>query len=237
MIPTIFTMAYREEVFLQFMIDHYREKFPGCKIVLHDNQSPDRTTEIARNNGCDVLEFNTGGVIDDFKVRDLKNNCWKMADTDWVLVCDVDELLDINAEQLEEESSKGTTIIRSEGWNMVNMEDNFDFKNIKHGTRVPQYDKHYLFNKKLITDIHYQCGGHYASPRGIVKLSDNPYKLFHYKCLNPDYLVDRYKWTAQRLSQKNKEYKMGLYWESNESDIRAGFESGREQAKNNKVIE
>jgi hypothetical protein len=166
----------------------------------------------------------------------LKNNCWKDAKTDWVIVCDVDELLDISKQSLLQEEASGTTIIRSEGWNMVNMEDNYDFANIKYGTRVPQYDKYYLFNKKHISEINYVCGAHKAFPTGNIKLSNSQYKLYHYKCINPDYLVERYKLTAQRLSQINKQNNMGSYYFAEEKDIRAGFENGRISAKNTKVV-
>jgi glycosyltransferase involved in cell wall biosynthesis len=233
---TIYTMAYNEEVFLQFMIDHYRNQFPNCKIVLYDNESTDNTAKIAADNNCEIIPFRTNNFIDDFKIRDLKNNCWKSATTDWVLVCDVDELLNISEDELKAEESKGVTIIKSEGWNMVNMEDNYDFANIKHGCRVPQYDKGYLFNHSKINEINYSCGCHSCSPRGTVKYSNSLYKLYHYKCLNPDYHVQRFHWTAKRLSLVNKKNGMGTYWLASDNDIRAGFNSGREQAKNNKII-
>lgn len=227
----LFVMAYNEELFLQYMIDHYRKNFPGCFITVYDNQSTDRTAEIARLNNCEVLEFNTNNQIDDFKTRELKNNCWKGANTDWVLVCDVDELLDINEEQLKKEELNGTTIIKSIGFNMVNMNDDYNFDNIKYGTRVPQYDKYYLFSKKNINEILYQCGGHSASPRGNIKLSETAYKLYHYKGIHPDYLIARFKWTAKRLSQNNIKHGMGLYWLNvPEEKIRADFECARQGA-------
>lgn len=235
---TIYTLAFNEDVFLQYMIDHYKNKFPNCKMVLYDNQSNDKTKEIAINNGCEVIYFDTNNEIDDQKFIQMKNNCWKSATTDWVLVCDVDELLNINAEELQKENDNGTTIIRAEGWNMVNMQDNYDFANIKHGTRVPQYDKAYLFKRSEISDINYSIGGHTYNPNGRIKLSDNAYKLYHYKCINPDYLVKRFKWTAQRLSELNKRNGWGTYWLNNsDENIKAGFYSGREAAKNNKIIE
>jgi hypothetical protein len=167
----------------------------------------------------------------------LKNNCWRNSPTDWVLICDPDELLDINQDQLKNEENTGTTVIKSEGWNMVNLEDNYDFANIKHGTRVPQYDKSYLFNKKYIRDINYSCGCHNANPIGIINRSSAVYKLYHYHCINPDYLVARYQWTAKRLSDNNKRNGMGTYNIKTEEEIRAAYEGGRSQARNSKVKE
>jgi hypothetical protein len=235
---TVYTLAYNEEVFLQFMIDHYRSRFPGCHIVVNDNQSTDRTKEIALSNNCEVVYFDTNNQIDDSKITELKNSCWKTAQTNWVLVCDVDELLNINEEQLKVEEAAGATVIRSEGWNMVNMEDNYDFSNIKHGCRVHQYDKSYLFKKSEIQNINYNAGGHHANPQGRNQPSQNVYKLYHYKCINPDYLVERFKWTAARLSQTNIKNGWGTYWlNQTEESIRAGFKGGREGAKNNKIID
>lgn len=230
-------MAYNEEVFLQYMIDHYKSRFNNCNIVLFDNESTDNTVQIAKNNNCLVQNYPTNKQVDDFKLRDLKNNCWKTATTDWVLVCDVDELLDINEQDLKSEENNGVTIIKSEGYNMVNMENNYDFANIKYGTRVNQYDKSYLFNKKHIIDINYACGCHNATPKGNVKFSDKAYKLYHYKCINPDYVVQRYKMTADRLSAINKANGMGSYYFDTEENIRRGFEYGRIEAMKIRVIE
>lgn len=232
----IYMIAYNEDVILQYTIDHYRERFPTAKFTIYDNESTDKTKEIALQNGCEVVNWPTNNQVNEYKITELKNNCWKNATTDWVLVCDPDELLDINEQQLKEEETKGFTVIKSEGWNMVNMKDNYDLANIKHGTRVSQYDKAYLFNKKFINAINYSHGCHSCSPSGLFKKSDTAYKLYHYKCINPDYLVQRFKWTAARLSDANKKAGMGSYWlEANEANIKAGFYSGREQARLNKV--
>ena len=228
---TIHAIAYNEEVFLQYMIDHYQSRFPGCTIVIHDNESTDSTVKIALENGCEVRPYPSNHQHDDMSMTMLKNNCWKDAKTDWVLVCDPDELLDINQDQLKAEEALGNTIIRSEGWNMVNLKDDYDFDNIKNGTRVPQYDKSYLFNKKYLSAINYTAGCHNCGPIGTVKKSDTVYKLYHYHAVNPDYVVARYKWTAERLSDNNKRHGMGTYNMRTEAQIRASFEEGRQQSQ------
>ena len=224
---TVYTMGYNEQVFLQYMIDHYRTRFPECNIVFNDNESTDNTRQIALDNGCQVLDFRTNNVVDDIKITQLKNNCWFSATTDWVLVCDVDELLDINEQDLITEANAGTTIIRSCGWNMVNHQNNYDFAGITQGTRVPQYDKNYLFNKSQVPSMNYTPGCHSASPHGNVKFSQKVYPLWHYKCINPDYLVERFKITASRLSEVNKRAGMGTYWlNQTDESIRAGYYNG-----------
>jgi len=220
---TIYTIAFNEEVFIQFMIDHYRERFPNCHIVVYDNESTDNTVAIAKTNGCEVITYCTNDQISDKKYLEIKNNCWKTAKTDWVLICDMDELLEISEDDLKREDAAGNTIIKAEGYNMVNMEDNLDLANIKYGSRCSPYDKSYCFKRKLIKEINYTPGCHHCSPVGLVKSSDKTYLLYHYKCLNPDFQVARYKAYAQRLSPENKKNNWGDHYMQAEQDIRNGY--------------
>jgi glycosyltransferase involved in cell wall biosynthesis len=220
-------MAYNEEIFLQYMIDHYRGRFPDCHIVIYDNCSTDNTAKIAKSNSCEVVEYNTNGQVNDDLLRNLKNTCWKQAKTDWVIVCDVDELLDIDCSQLKYEESVNTTIIDSEGWNMVNMEDNYDLANIKHGIAESNYNKKCLFNRKMISDINYVHGAHRCFPDGIIQYNEKPYKLLHYKYVNPEYSVQRLKWTEQRLSDINRKNKWGVQYTIPEEEVVRDFRNAR----------
>ena len=228
---TIYSLAYNEEALLQFKIDFYRKRFSDCKFVVFDNYSTDNTNKIAKENHCEVIMYNSNGEINDLMLRHLKNNCWKSSKTNWVLVCDVDEMLDISEQDLIDEEKLGTTIIRAEGWNMVNMEDNFDLDNIKHGMRGESYDKYYLFNKKYIQEINYNVGAHSAHPMGFVNLSNKIYKVYHYAYVNPDLMVKKYQWTAKRLSEVNKKYGMGNYCLVPEKEIRQNFKNARKIAQ------
>lgn len=228
---TIYTFTYNESVLIQFMIDHYRSRFPGCHIVVYDNGSTDNTVEIAKKNNCEVRTYNSGGTLNDVLHMQIKNSCWKDAKTSWVLVQDLDEILDINEEQLKQEELLGTTLIKSEGWQMVNLEDNYDIPNIKHGYRgtETQYDKILLFNRKGIYEINYNVGAHICNPVGTIKYSQ-PYKMYHYRFIHPDLEVAKCKATAQRLSEVNKKHGLGLRVFMTEEQIRADF-NGRRGAK------
>lgn len=217
---TVYTIAYNEKVFLQYMIDYYRGNFPNCHIVIYDNQSTDETRDIGLKNNCEIRLHDTNHQIDDFKLTSLKNNCWKNAKTDWVCIVDVDELIEINEQQLRQEESFGSTIIKTEGINLVNYENNFDFKNIKFGALAPQYNKACLFNKKHIREINYSNGCHFYSAVGNAKLSQNQYRLLHYKFINDDYIVERYKLYQQRLSDANKRSGLGSHYIISEQDLR-----------------
>jgi glycosyltransferase involved in cell wall biosynthesis len=220
---TVFSLTYNEDVLIQFMIDHYRSRFPNCHIVIYDNSSTDKTVEIAKANGCEVINYNSGGTLNDGLHMQIKNTCWKDAKTDWVLVCDLDELLDINEAQLKSEELIGCTKIKSEGYTMVNMENNLDILNMKYGFRDGGYDKDLLFNKKFITEINYGIGAHQANSSGTIKYS-GPYKLYHYKSLSPDYAVARCADTAKRLSSANRSHGWGGACLRSEKEIRDDFE-------------
>jgi glycosyltransferase involved in cell wall biosynthesis len=206
---TIYTLTYNEEILIQFMIDHYRSRFPNCHIVIYDNSSTDRTIEIAKANNCEIITYDSGGTLNDGLHMNIKNSCWKNANTNWVLVCDLDELLDINAKELINEENLGTTKINSEGWDMINLEDNFDIKLITNGVKNHLYDKIMLFNKEYIKEINYGAGCHDCKPVGLIKNSSKIYKMFHYKYINENFVIQKYKITALRLSEVNKRNNWG----------------------------
>jgi len=226
---TVYTLAYNESLLIQFMIDHYRSRFPGCHIVIYDNSSTDNTVEIAKANGCEIRTYDSGGTLNDGLHMRIKNSCWKDAKTDWVLVCDLDELLDINEEQLKQEEALGNTKIKTEGWTLVNMEDNYDFKNMKYGVRDIQCDKDVLFNKKHIQEINYGAGCHKSFSIGNIQYSQ-PYILYHYKHINVNLNIFKYQTTAKRLSEENKKNGWGLHCLWTEQQMIDYFNEKRKKA-------
>jgi len=217
---TIYTVTFNEELIIQFFIDHYRSRFTNCHIVVYDNQSSDKTVEIAKANNCEIKYYDSNGITNDKLHLDTKNNCWRDAKTDWVLVCDTDELLEINAEQLVAEHAKGVTIINSECWHMVNMKDDLNISEITHGYRgtlvfkgsnvysETVYDKNLLFNKSCV-DIKYICTGcHHNNSTGRI-VNGGPYKLWHYKYINPDIFLKKRQLNRQRLPQDHIEKNWG----------------------------
>ena len=227
---TVYTVAYNEEMFIQFMIDHYRERFPDCKIVIYDNMSTDLTSAIALKNKCEVIQYNTNNQFDDNQQLVVKNNCWKDASTDWVLVCDMDELLDINQTYLMYESRNNSTIISSQGYHMINDSDIMDLKSIKNGYRAEAHDKNYLFNKKFVQEINYEAGAHKSNPIGNIKFSENKYLAYHYHHLGENYTINRYKTNASRLSDNNIRNKWGFHYSFSEEKIKQDYVFYRQNA-------
>lgn len=227
---TVYTICFNEEFMLPHFIAHYRKMFPNCRIVVYDNQSTDATRAIALENGCEIVEYDTGGKLDDLTYLKIKNNCWKDAKTDWVLVADCDEFLDIDETELGFLIKSDCTVVRSKGFNMVNMNDDMNLESITHGIRSESYDKIYLFDKSHIHETDYEPGAHKARIKGWIARSYVTYRCRHYKYVNPDYMVARHKVFASRLSDENKKRGYGGHYLYNEEQIRNEFSEARKQA-------
>ena len=116
---TIFLLCYNEELIISNAIQHYRDKFPNSSIIIVDNHSTDRSVRIAMDNKCDVMFFSTGGQQNEAILLDKRNNIWRVAETGWIIMADMDEWLEITEKELEEEDQKGTTIITTKGYNII----------------------------------------------------------------------------------------------------------------------
>lgn len=227
---TVYTITYNEEFLIQFMIDHYRERFPSCRIVVYDNMSSDKTVEIALVNGCEVISFDSNNQFRDRQNMYIKNSCWKDAKTSWVLVCDLDELADINQKQLEEEEKKDTSIITFETFDMINMKESLYFASMKYGVKSPVNSKSLIFNKKLIKEMNYGPGAHYCNPEGAILYSKKKYKTYHYASINKELTIQKFKVRQKRLSEENIKMGWGLYVFMSPKEIRKEYDEERKKA-------
>ncbi len=229
---TIYIICFNESVLLPFALKWYRDRFPAAKFVIYDNHSTDNTKTIAEESGCTIVPFDTNNQISDMMYLRIKDNCWKSAETSWVIVCDADELLEITEEQLRAEDNMFTTVIKAEGYNMINLNDDLNIAGIDRGIRADYrfYDKTLLFKKSVIQEINYNVGAHMCRPVGEVRYSSNTYRMLHYNNLSPDYKVARYKMYAERLSEDNKINSYGGQYLHPEGAIRSEFEHNRNNA-------
>lgn len=227
---TVHAICYNEEYMLPFFINHYRRNFPNCRIVIHDNQSTDRSVQIALDNGCEVDPYDTGNKLSDFRFAEIKNNYWKHDQTPWSIVCDIDELLDINQLELEEADRLGATLIKSKGWHMCNKYGIEDIDKIFYGVRAGQYDKTLCFKKAVIGEINYSNGAHNCYPIGQAVYSDKAYNMRHMKYINEDYLVEKYRINASRLSPENIRFGMSGHYAATEQQIRDEYRTAINEA-------
>ena len=217
---TVHLITYNEELMIEFFVNHYRKLFTKCVIKVYDNYSTDETVKIAERLGCEINYYDSNDKLSDSKFLEIKNNCWKNSETDWVVVCDCDELISITEEELVKESNNGVTLFNFDAYNMVNTEDTLNLDKMTLGFRDSVWDKTLLFNKSKINEINYQPGCHICYPKGNVKYSDNIYKILHYKYLGVEYTVSRYKMFADRLSDENKRMGWSYHYAENEDKLR-----------------
>jgi len=222
---TIYVLAYNEIHRMKFMIDHYRARFPNCKIIVYDNGSNDGSPQVALDNGCEVRDYSkeSGSSLNDGLHSRMKSQIWKDAKTDWVITSDLDEMLDITEEELKYEESIGTTLIKTEAYTIVNLENHYDLASMKYGLRDPGYDKKICFNRKFISDINFGVGSHNANPIGTVKYSDKAYIIHHYRDLNEDHCVAKSQATAIRLSADNRRFGWGYQCTRSEEELRKDY--------------
>lgn len=206
----VFTITYNEEIKLPFFIKHYRERFPDCKITIFDNESTDKTIDIAAENNCEVFIYNTNNEIRDDAYLKIKERCWKESNADWIFVVDCDEFVDVTEEQL----SQDFNIIKTEGWDMIGNDNNID--NITDGVRSPGYDKVCAWKSDCLDIIQYQPGCHeamvVAKPGITLVFNSQSIKMWHFKWISLPFVLERHKLFNKRLSQINKENKWGIHY-------------------------
>jgi hypothetical protein len=204
---TLFTFSHNEAFHIPKFVDHYRTRFPGCEIWMYDNESEDESREIARALGVHVATFSTGKKMCDQTLIDLKNSCWKgRTEFPWCFVGDIDELCECSEEDLRRESARGTSHIKFEGYQMVNMSgdpDSIDL-NLEWGYRDTLYDKTLLFDKTRITEMNWGPGAHNCTPQGGLVPQEGTYKMLHMKFIGENFCKARYAERAQMLSENNR---------------------------------
>ncbi len=201
----IFSICWNEEKTLPYFFKHYKERFAHVQFTIYDNQSTDNSRAIISSNGAAIIDHDTNNEIRDDLYLQIKNNCWKTSDADWVIVCDVDEWIDCNDDFL---NRCNATIIKPEAYDMIGNSYNLD--KITRGFRYRKMDKCILFKPAAIQEINYETGCHKCHPVGEVSYNTETVLLYHMKYFNLFYLIKRYKILAKRLSVINKENLWGF---------------------------
>jgi glycosyltransferase involved in cell wall biosynthesis len=219
---TIYTFTHNSEYILPHFVKWYRFRFADCRIIVADDESNDNTKQVALTLGCEVIDhqISVQGKYSEASLLHSKNNIWKESLTDWVIVCDPDEFLDINSCDLNDNH----TIIQGIGYDMVNVNNTPELCSIRHGVRAAQYDKVLCFNKRHISEINYMMGCHAASPIGNVIFSHKRPYMLHMRYVNVDALVDKYKLYSSRLSQADIDSGWSVHYHAGEAKFRQDFE-------------
>jgi hypothetical protein len=205
----IFILCYNESVLIQHTINHYKKYLPSCNITIFDNESTDNSVEIATLNGCKVVSWNSGNMINDFKYMEIKNNWWKNIQCGWIIMADMDEYVCITETELLEEMNNGTTILQIEGKDMIGESETLDLTDINLQKMQKYVDNSYeskklCFLREKITEMNYGVGSHCCNPIGEIKYSSNIYINKHMSNLGLKFLINKMITRYERSEEMRK---------------------------------
>ena len=89
-----YIICWNEAKILPWVLQYWH--YAGIdKLIVYDNGSDDDTLAILNDFPLtvEVRHYDSGGEANDWIYADIKNNCWKGTDADWVFVGDTDEVL------------------------------------------------------------------------------------------------------------------------------------------------
>lgn len=222
----VFTLCWNEMAILPFVVDYW-ERY-ATHVTVYDNGSTDGSVEYLAKikNLVSVKPFDTGGEKDNTAIIELKNQMWKEARgrADWVVVCDMDEMLIPTAGSLENITQSGATICMPLWYDLMSDEvPQYEYRYL-HVTRpFAKYNpasKAVLFNPNAIDEINYTPGAHHCNPTGNVKWGGNAIYLLHANnALSLEYRLQRYHQQAARLSASDKEKGHGIHYSFTDESI------------------
>lgn len=213
-----FLISWNEAETIHLTIKHYLQ---FGRVNLYDNYSNDGTTEIAEKLGAFVYNFGKKGTLDDKEYLKIKNNVWKNSNADYVIVCDSDEILNVDLNFLKKEKEKGVTIFKTWGWNIFSHKmPKKNWFEIQTGFHDPNFSKQVIFSPKL-EGINYVYGCHVCQPQGDLKYSNHVLPLFHYRNVGGvERLINRHKSYRRRMSDFNKRLRLGHHYLTEEKKKR-----------------
>lgn len=226
---TVFLMCHSEQVLIARTIHHYRTLLPGCEIVICDNESTDRSAQIAKELGCHVHSFATGKTLNEFVMLGIRNNVWKHVRDGWVIMCDMDEYLCVDERQLSEEAERGTTVLTTRGFEIVGNSESADLDDVD----ITLYDKGYFsewyskkacFRRDAVVEMNYEHGCHKCWPTGRITFSKVEYPLYHMNFLGLPYFVRKYRQRYER-SHEMRRYGIATHYSDDETVLTNRFRS------------
>jgi glycosyltransferase involved in cell wall biosynthesis len=208
----VFAVCFNEEKMLPHFLNHYT-RFAD-RIVIWDNQSTDRSVEIALSYaGVEVESFDTGGNFSEVALTRIRNECWKGCGADIAIVCDIDEILHAPEDLAGFFARKNADVFRPTGFEMVADEFPSDYARlitdqVKEGVRHEGYSKPVAFRPGVIREMNFSYGSHAARPvaeRDIRVYESARYsdtlKLLHYKNLGVEYKYAHNSAVGARIRQ------------------------------------
>jgi len=214
----IYTTCYNEEIILPYFLRHYKQF--ARNITVYDNMSNDKSIDILKDADVNIIPFDTNGKFEESKLMNIRNNCWKNSDADWVIVCDTDELI-YHPDLFNVLKNINGNHIIVEGYEMMSetlpTTKGQIYEEIKNGYFKVDYSKPCLFKPLEISESNFEPGSHTSNPVGAVTIHNSNIKLLHYKYLNRVTLINKYSNYAIRQSDEMKKMGWGNYqeWDAN----------------------
>jgi hypothetical protein len=202
---------------------HYRTHFPNANITIYDNESTDRSREIAEEWGCRVISWSSGNIQNEYIQQNIKNDAWKTetafieevkidprpewSGPGWKIVVDMDEWLEITEADLAYEEAEGNTILRIKGVNVMGQSQHPLLEDVSpeafhQWNLVADWDaenKHLCFLTPQISKMNYTRGAHGCKPEGErVQYSKRIYYNKHMENLGLPFFIRKFTLRAKR---------------------------------------
>ena len=207
----IFILCYNESVLLPHTVAHYRRHIPYANITIFDNESTDGSQDIARQLGCNVVSWSSQNMINDYLYTNIKNNCWKQANS-WVIMVDMDEWLCVTGQELEHETQNGATILQTKGMDMIGESKNDHLTDINVHDIRRYVESHFLnknvcFDATAIREMNFGIGAHGCNPVGRVQYSHRTYAIKHMSFLGLPFYKRK---TIERYERAHQMQRLGM---------------------------
>jgi len=158
----LFVLTKNNELELEGFVNFYKSRVPEIIINIFDWDSEDKTVEKAKQLGCKVKIF-----WEYYNSIDIwKNECWKFIPTDCVVICEIDEFID-----LQPNIFKNCSLVKTKGYDIESLDKLTEEK------RNDQYDKFCIFDPHVIKNMHYE--GNSCNPQGFIKVGEIQPILYH----------------------------------------------------------
>ena len=150
----VYSVCYNEEFMLPYFMKHYL-KFAD-KITVYDKMSTDKSVELMKENGIEVIPFQSNNEYCESILLNIRNTCWKNDTSDFVIVCDIDEFIyhPNIIDKFIKYSNNGFTIIKPKGFQMMSESlpttNDQIYDELKNGFFDERYSKPCIFNPRNV---------------------------------------------------------------------------------------
>ena len=214
----VYTFCYNEEKILPYVIEYWKQY--AAKVIVYDNGSTDNSLKIlSQYSWIEVREFDTENTFDPEKISQYKSFCYADAigKADYVMVCDIDEVL-LPTENLLPElvlaKKDNIQLFQTKYYEIINNELNPKYDSLIHTAEGYYAYPNVNIHKAIVFDPRIKIAfGHnsltYSTNRNYITKS---IITLHLKMISSNILVSRQKHLYLRLNKKYKYQDDALYY-------------------------